>query len=452
MKHLLVTRASFDDDTLFNEYLPVIKDVFIPCLANQTNKNFNICAIVKEKHKAILENEFKKVNLDAILLIGNTETYNKWVLTQQYDIQTRHDCDDWMSSDYVEIIQNEYVKNIGKFEEFLVYAQPVKMDYTTKFEYRMAPYPTTRTSMFLSLCQRECKKSIMQEQHGNFPKLVPNVIDIGYGYTKWIAHGHNISAKIYGSDVKIEKVTIVTSVFGNLGVVKSCMDTWFPLPFGWELLVYDNKVSEIDGTSAYLDEIQKTHKFTIVRDGKIRSHPEAINLLLDKVKTEWVLHLDSDVELLDRKFYAWAERTLGKVKEKAWGLVEKYNASKFKQYPETPNYYTLHLPRAATYVLLFNKKFYDDKKLDFGNTIIEGGKIIRGKGDIIGTNEYVPDNSMTRVTGDTGWKIYWEFNKHGMFAEFFGEIWRCWNHKEASSRKWMRENSEKIKQMREKLK
>lgn len=449
MKHLLVTRASFDDDTLFNEYLPVIKDVFIPCLANQTNKNFNICAIVKEKHKAILENEFKKVNLDAILLIGNTETYNKWVLTQQYDIQTRHDCDDWMSSDYVEIIQNEYVKNIGKFEEFLVYAQPVKMDYTTKFEYRMAPYPTTRTSMFLSLCQRECKKSIMQEQHGNFPKLVPNVIDIGYGYTKWIAHGHNISAKIYGSDVKIEKVTIVTSVFGNLGVVKSCMDTWFPLPIGWELLVYDNKVSEIDGTSAYLDEMQKIYKFRIVRDGKIRPHPEAINLLMENVNTDWVLHLDSDVELLDKKFYSWAETTLGKNNIKAWGVIEKYNASKFKKYQETSGYYTLHLPRAAPYVLLFNKVFYDKKRLDFGNTIIEGGKITKGRGEIIDSEENVPESYPIRITGDTAWKIYWEFNKHNVFEHFTSDVWKYWKHKEASSRKWMSAHGDKIKKMKE---
>lgn len=452
MKHIIVTRASFDDDVLFNQYLPIIKELYIPCLVEQKCKNFDVCLIVREKHKIILEEEFKKYNLNVIFLIGNTSTYNKWILDQTYDIQTRHDCDDWMSPEYIQEIQNQYISNIEKFEEFLVYAQPVKLDYVTKFEYYMSPYPPSRTPMFLSLCQKKYNKSMMQEQHGNFPKIVPNAISIGYGFVKWVAHGNNISSKIEKTDQKIEKVTIVTSVFGNLEVVKSCISTWFPLPIGWELIVYDNKVSEIDGTSLYLDEMQKIHKFKLIRDGKIRSHPDAINFVMKDIQTDWVLHLDSDVELLDKKFYDWAKNTIGKVKHKAWGIVERYNASKFKQYPETSNYYTLHLPRCASYVLLFNKNFYDEKRLDFGNTTIEGGKIIRGRGELINSEENVPENGMIRITGDTAWKIYWEFGKYGMFSEFTGEIWKCWDHKQASSRKWMAENLKKIKEMREELK
>lgn len=449
MKHILVTRASFADNNLFNEYLPVIKNLYIPCIKSQTVNNFDICLVVNEQHEKIIKQEFNDAGLNLIVLVGNISVYNKWILSQNYDIQTRHDCDDWMAPNYMEYIQYQYSENKKKFSEFLIQAQPVKMDYHTGYEYRMNPYPATRTSMFLSLCQSEVKKSIMQEQHGHYPKLVPNVVDMGFGLVKWVAHGNNISARIDKSDVKIEKVTIVSSIFGSLEMVKSCLSTWFPLPIGWELLLYDNKVSEIDGTSEYLNEMQKIHKFKIIRDGEIRSHPDAINVLMKEVKTDWVLHLDSDMELLDKKFYKWVENILVNDKMKAWGIVEKYNASKFKQYPETSNYYTLHLPRAAPYALLFSKKFYDDKKIDFGNIVIEGGKIVRGNGEIINSTEFVPENSMIRITGDTAWKIYWEFNKHNVFGHLPLDIWQCWKHREASSRNWMKENSNKIKNLKE---
>lgn len=448
MNHIIVTRASFDSDELLEKYLVVMNNLYIPCLARQTCKNFDVCIIVKEKHKSIVEEEFKKYNFNLIMVIGNARSYDKWVSQKHYDIQTRHDCDDWMSDDYIERIQQVYIENIKKFDTFLIQAQPVKMDYSTNIMYRMSPYSNTRTSMFLSLCQRECKKSIMQEQHGHFPKIVPDVIDLGYGYTKWVAHGNNISAKIEKSDIKIENVTIISSIFGNVEIIKSCVESWFPVPMGWEVCLYDNKVSEIDGTSEYLDELSKKYKIKIIRDGQIRSHPDAINILMDHVKTEWVLHLDSDMELLDKKFYTWAENTVGKDKTKAWGIVEKYNSSKFKKYSETENYYTLHLPRAAPYALLFNKTFYDSKNIDFGNIVIEGGKIIRGRGEIFQTSELVPEGSMIRVTGDTGWKIYWEAFRHDVFCNISGDVWGCWSHKEASSRKWMAQNSEKIKKLK----
>jgi len=447
MKHILVTRASFTNNALFNEYLPVIKNLYIPCVKSQTVNNFDVCFIVNEQHKKLIEEEFKSAGLNPIILVGNTTTYNKWVLSQNYEIQTRHDCDDWMAPNYIECIQYQYLKNKDNFNEFLIQAQPIKMDYHTGYEYRMNPYPSTRTSMFLSLCQREFKKSILQEQHGNYPKLVPNVIDMGYGWVKWVAHGSNVSAKIENSDIKIEKVTMVSSIFGNVEMIKDCISTWFPLPMGWDLLLYDNKVSEIDGTSDYLNEMQKIYNFKIIRDGQIRSHPDAINLLMNEVKTDWVLHLDSDMELLDKKFYKWAETTLATDKMKAWGIVEKYNASKFKRYPETSEYYTIHLPRAAPYALIFNKKFYDTKKIDFGNLVIEGGKIIRGSGEILDSTELVPSDCMIRVTGDTSWKIYWEFNKHNVFGHYPSDIWKCWKHREASSRNWMKDNGDKIKKL-----
>lgn len=203
MKHILVTRASFDDDSLFYKYFSVIKDLYIPCLAAQSCKHFDVCIIIKNKHKELLENEFKKKEINPIFLIGTDAVYNEWVLNKNYNIQTRHDCDDWMAPNYIEVIQNEYLKNIGKFDSFLIQAQAVKMHYQTKIEYYTYQFPLTEPSMFLSLCQRQCDKSILQENHRFFSKIVPTVIDIGNGFVKWVVHENNIYARIDPKDVRI---------------------------------------------------------------------------------------------------------------------------------------------------------------------------------------------------------------------------------------------------------
>lgn len=454
MRHLIASRISFKDDLLFEKYLVMIREVFIPSLKSQTCKNFDVCIIVNERHKEILENEFSNHGWKLLIVVGTIRTYNEKILSENYEIQTRHDCDDWMDPSYVEKIQEAYEKNKNRFEEFLISAQPTKLDYATKNEYHMAPYSSKRTSMFLSLCQRlPCKKSIYQEMHGDYPKIVPNVILLGGNLVKWNIHGSNASKDCINShDVPINfpKLTIVTSVFGNLDVVKDCLHTWFPLMPNWEMVVYDQKVSELDGTDKYITELQKKHNFRLVRDGKIRSHPDAINFLLNNhVHTDWVLHLDSDLKLTDREFFKWLNRAMSDDKMNVYGMVESYGKSRFKKYEETPNTLTLHLPRVASYIVLFRKNFMDKKQIDFSNTIIENGNLARGTGFIFDTNEPVKNDIKIRVTGDTAWKLYWESVAEGSFGLFPSNIWKYCSHKMGSSREWMSKNMSAIRKMKE---
>jgi len=453
MKHIITTRISFNDDTLFDKYFPVIRDFFVPALKFQTCKNFDLCLIVRERHKAALEEICKDIGVNVFSVVGNVETYNKYILEQKYELQTRHDCDDWMSPDYVEKIQTAYVQNKDKWDEFLIYAQPTKFDYGTKKEYYMMPYSQKKTPMFLTLCQNNpCTKSIYQEKHGDFPKIVPNVMSLGYGLVKWNIHGNNSSDKdITVHDISTDhpKLTVIVSVFGNLEVMKECMPTWFPLMSNWELIVYDQKVSSIDGTDKYVDELHQKYNFTLVRDNKIRSHPDAINFLLkEHVKTEWVLHFDSDIKVLNKKLYTWANTTIKTGDKKVYGIVEQYNRSKFKEYPQTAGFYTLHLPRAAPYVMLFSKKYIDEAGLDFSNTIIEGGNLKSGTAQIFQTNELLPNTAKIRLTGDTAWKLYYETHGNGKFQVMPGDIRQSWEHKEAASRTWMGKNKKQIDELK----
>lgn len=197
VKHVLVTRASFDNDMVFEKYFPLIRDVYIPSIGSQTCKTFDVCMIMNIKHKSILLEEFKKYNVNIIPIIGRFGggSYPEWAINNKYQIQTRHDCDDWMAPTYIQRIQEEYFKHKDVYDDFLIQAIPTKVDYSTKKERVMKCYSKTFTSMFLSLCQKEPKISVFKEFHTTFPKLIPNVIELENGLVKWIIHGNNISLR-----------------------------------------------------------------------------------------------------------------------------------------------------------------------------------------------------------------------------------------------------------------
>lgn len=197
MRHIVITRCTFTDNNLFQKYLKVMKEIYFPCFSAQTCKNFDICIIVDRQHKEIIQEEAKKFQLNVDIFAPTTPKQHYEFIQDikelQYTIQTRHDCDDWASPDYIEIIQNTYLKNKELYDEFLIQADPLKLNFDTKLEYNpyFEKFSIENPSMFLSLCQKNCSKYIYQEQHQLFSKIVPNVINIGRGYVKWVIHGNN---------------------------------------------------------------------------------------------------------------------------------------------------------------------------------------------------------------------------------------------------------------------
>lgn len=179
----------FNDDKLLNKYLKVTKDILVKSLKSQICKDFEWVLLIEPKHLNYLKSE---IGYDFTPIFSPTE-FNNHMVSNSVNIQTRHDCDDWMSPKYVKAIQDSYNDNIAKYDKFLIQSQPIKKLYPSGTEMKLKLYTSKRCSMHLSLCQKEVDRSINERIHSKMYEVTPNVISLGEGYTKWIIHGSNIS-------------------------------------------------------------------------------------------------------------------------------------------------------------------------------------------------------------------------------------------------------------------
>ena len=190
VKHTILTLFRFEDRKLLNKYLKMMQKVLIPCLKSQGNKNFTWIILTHTP-----DVEYLRTKIDyPFLPLPNIEEYIKYVFDNNINIQTRHDSDDFMSSEYIEAIQKTHRDNIGKLDAFLVQSQPVKYMYHSKVTHKMSPYHSERCSMHLSLCQKKVKHHIYEKKHGDMYKVCSNIITL-HGYTKWVIHGDNLSLR-----------------------------------------------------------------------------------------------------------------------------------------------------------------------------------------------------------------------------------------------------------------
>ena len=143
MRHLITTRIKFTDDELLKEYLEISKRSFIPSLLSQTNKNFTLGIISNEQHREMiisfindLSVKLNKENPSLVFFDDKTTDYVDYVKNENINIQTRHDCDDWMCETYVEDIQNTYLNNINQYESFVIHVQPYKYDILNDKTYK----------------------------------------------------------------------------------------------------------------------------------------------------------------------------------------------------------------------------------------------------------------------------------------------------------------------------
>lgn len=189
IKHIVFSRCRFDDKDLMQKYLDVSKSVLIPALKSQTCKDFTWVVMCRPDDVQYI----KDFLLMDFYPVHNIHDFISYVKDNDVKIQTRHDIDDWMSSEYIDMIQAVHNEHIGRYDKFLVQAQPRKVDMRTEEETRMGRYHDKRTSMFLSLCQRKCIHHIQEKKHGWMWEIAPKVFNIPEGYVKWMIHGDNIS-------------------------------------------------------------------------------------------------------------------------------------------------------------------------------------------------------------------------------------------------------------------
>lgn len=199
--HAVLTRINFEDKDLMDKYLKFTKEFLIPSFKSQTCKDFNWVVICKEKHIDYLKDELKY----PFIRIKDRDGFSGFVKKHNFQIQTRHDCDDWMAPNYIETIQRLFKDNKDKYKSFLIQSQPLKLIYKTGEQMKIGKYHNRRCSMHLTLCQNIVINHIHSHQHGHMWKVTDHIIDLGEGYTKWIIHDDNVSvnkANLKGKKLK----------------------------------------------------------------------------------------------------------------------------------------------------------------------------------------------------------------------------------------------------------
>jgi hypothetical protein len=189
MRHIILTNINFTDFELMQKYLKFTKEFFIPSLKSQTIQNFELCLVINPIHE-----EFLRSELDfPFISVLNKEEFHDLVVSENIQIQTRHDCDDWMSPNYIKTIQEYYIKYKDIHTSFLVQSQPLQLIYSTGKLNKLNLYHEKRCSMHLSLCQANVKHHIHEYQHGQMYNITPHIFSLGEGHTKWVIHSNNKS-------------------------------------------------------------------------------------------------------------------------------------------------------------------------------------------------------------------------------------------------------------------
>ena len=191
MKHAILTKINFDDKSLIEKYLRISEKYFIPSLKSQTVQNFTLFNICYKDDVDYLKN---RLNYDFVDIRTKDEFF-KYCRENNFNIQTRHDCDDWMSPSYVELIHKTYRNNIKKYDRFLVQSQPLKQMHPSGEISGIQKYHSKNCSMHLTLCQREVNNHIYEKKHASMFQVAEKVIDLPGNPTRWIIHGNNMSVK-----------------------------------------------------------------------------------------------------------------------------------------------------------------------------------------------------------------------------------------------------------------
>ena len=220
MKHIIVTRCKFGKDEDFEKYFEVMKKTYIPSINSQTDKNFSIALIVNPRHYEKIRNEINK-DIEIVKFVDQTEEYKDlearqkidlipfsdtkkdyrdYVIKNNINIQTRHDCDDIMLPNYVEYIHSLYNENKNKFDDFILNFHPTKYIVSTGKEFTHSRDYSRVCSMFSTLIQKNVKHGIMDVVHDHLRGLTKNIIYIPKCYVKLVIHGNNTISKLNPND------------------------------------------------------------------------------------------------------------------------------------------------------------------------------------------------------------------------------------------------------------
>ena len=314
MKHILITRLWFDNRELLDKYLDVSLKTFIPALKSQTCKNFEFGLLIRDEHVDYVR---KRIGIDFIAFTGGIEQFREIVKKNSYDLQSRVDIDDWIAPTYIAEIQKIYKANKDKYKSFIIHAQPVRVDWVTKRLSEVAPYHEKRTSMFLTLYQRNIEHPVYCGTHGQMWRLVDKVFMLPRGMARWTNHKDSVtstrlrnkkitkvgSMNLYDDDHNwisennIDPVlNVITRTFKRPKSFKRCQDSILSQTYIKGDLRFNfraNKINHIVGSDEECPYYPKAIRLT-KKTGEWLPWNLHMNDLGERVKTGWVMYLDDD--------------------------------------------------------------------------------------------------------------------------------------------------------------
>jgi hypothetical protein len=196
MKHLIVTRCNFKDDESFKKYFSAMEKYYIPSINSQIDKNFKIALIVNPLHYQKIRDSIDS-NIEILKFNDVKKDYREYVISNNITIQTRHDCDDYMSPNYIKKIHELYENNKSKYDTFILNFHPYKHDSITDKDYYHSRDYSKVCSMFSTLIQKNSSVGVFDQMHDQLSRLTRNIIYIpANGDVKLIIHNNNALSKI----------------------------------------------------------------------------------------------------------------------------------------------------------------------------------------------------------------------------------------------------------------
>lgn len=184
MKQMINIRFMYDDFDMFTIRAKMFKDILIPCLEAQTNKDFIVTIMIDK-----FEDELREILQFPFFAVD--EFYQLRDIAFDYDCQlmTAHDSDDWMSPDYVQTCMDLYKES--EVETLLIHWD---FDYVDYYTGEVLPYvkPPGHISGLYTICNKDKKYLPHMLGHTRMGSIADRIIEMPKGYVIYYQHDYNV--------------------------------------------------------------------------------------------------------------------------------------------------------------------------------------------------------------------------------------------------------------------
>jgi hypothetical protein len=230
-------------------------------------------------------------------------------------------------------------------------------------------------------------------------------------------------------------ITIVCPILGARKMAEQCVSSWLPLPAGWEMLLWVNPASKLDGSDVFAAELAAKHQGVTVVEEKRGVYfgdnlDDATQLL---TPDRWMLGIHQDTEVLHRSAL--------KEIDKLAATVKPHQVLFGRTVCPQPiwNQNRIHMPRAACHFFMVRVGWVRNARLSWQVTEF------RVPIDRISTRpramaRLVADKTKPLYIGcDNGWMVYLSALSLGGYTQWPSDLLAKIKHHGAASRRWWTE-------------